>query len=465
MSRFCARFCGIAARAAVAHADVQVAVGAEQQQPAVVVRVGLALEQDLARATPRSARFGLPLRAPELLDARVAVAVGEVDVEAAAAARSRARTPSTGGPARRPLVTSPGDVEERLRRDACRRPARGSAPAARRRTAAAGRRAARSRRGAGRRSRSAPGAAWPTRAPPAPSPAPLLARVLPVSIGDDVLPELLLAARSARRPARPISASGTSSSRAKRPKRDVSSVFRTRPSNSGRGAAVRTAPVPADRVSTLRGHVHLRGPAPPLAAAAIIGGAALLVLVGAAADRLRWCSRTATTTSTSGDQVEFTAPPPPKPKDTDGRLALLPLRPRPHRLSAGRPQAAVQGALGLQRAGADGVPARSSSNGSVYFVRNNGGTYRLDADTGQGQVEEPARRRCPPPPPPTRTGACSSARCRARSSRCGRATASSSGRSSSARAPSPRRSCSNGVVYFGTEGGALYALCAQAPAA
>ena len=98
-------------------------------------------------------------------------------------------------------------------------------------------------------------------------------------------------------------------------------------------------------------------------------------------------------------------------------------------------------------------------DGSVYFVRNNGGTYRLDADTGKVKWKTQIGK-LSASSPAYWTGACSSPRCRARSSARRPATASSCGRSSSAAAPSPRRSCARGRLLR-HRGRRLYALFAR----
>ena len=115
-------------------------VGAEQQQPAVVVGLGSSSCLSTSRAEP-----GVGARRPRArwysTTRVVAVAVGVVDVEAARSSRSRARRPSTAAPARRPPSPARG-CRGRASRAGARRPSRARGRPARRRTAAGGRRAA-----------------------------------------------------------------------------------------------------------------------------------------------------------------------------------------------------------------------------------------------------------------------------------------------------------------------------------
>ena len=79
--RVAARAVLVAAAAAVAEADVEQVVGAEEQQAAVVVGLGLLLGEQLAR---RARVRPVLARAAVLDDPRVALQVGVVDVEAPA---------------------------------------------------------------------------------------------------------------------------------------------------------------------------------------------------------------------------------------------------------------------------------------------------------------------------------------------------------------------------------------------
>src|SRR5581483_12404352 len=99
----------VAARAAVAHAHVEPAVGAEGDHAAVVVRVRLAHAQEHARARADAA----PSVRAEGDDERVAVRAGVVDVETAIA-----RVAGVEGEPEQPLLARRGgdavaDVEER----------------------------------------------------------------------------------------------------------------------------------------------------------------------------------------------------------------------------------------------------------------------------------------------------------------------------------------------------------------
>ena len=107
--RVAARAVLVARAAAVTGADVEVHVGPEQQQPAVVIALGVRHAQDEAR---RAAVGAGGARALVLDDALVAGPVGEVDVEAA-----RARVVGREGD-RQEALLAPGlhlaaDVEER----------------------------------------------------------------------------------------------------------------------------------------------------------------------------------------------------------------------------------------------------------------------------------------------------------------------------------------------------------------
>src|SRR5205823_2333128 len=100
---------GVAAGAAVAHADPELAVGPELELAAVVVRVGLRDEQKL----PRRARDRASPVGAVLDDARVAVPVGVVDVE-----EPVLRVAGVEGDREKPLLPAAQDeapdVEERL---------------------------------------------------------------------------------------------------------------------------------------------------------------------------------------------------------------------------------------------------------------------------------------------------------------------------------------------------------------
>ena len=104
---------GIAGAAAVAHPDVEIAVGPEREHPAVVVRVGLRdAKDDLDRRGVGLA--GVRRRSQVLRDHRVAVAVRVVDVELAvpAVVRVERQTEEAALAARRDLRAQ---VEERRR--------------------------------------------------------------------------------------------------------------------------------------------------------------------------------------------------------------------------------------------------------------------------------------------------------------------------------------------------------------
>ena len=197
----------------------------------------------------------------------------------------------------------------------------------------------------------------------------------------------------------------------------------------------------AGRVSTLRGRCSSPSASRRRWRRPVIIGAALLVLVAGARWSPTWSSSNRNDDVHRGDEVEFT-----RAAAAQAEGATRCDWPFYHydRAHTGylpadiRPPFKERWVFSGQ--GADGVPVDRRRRQRLLHAQQ-----RRDVPARrrhrQGEVEEPARARCRPPPPPTRTGACSSARCRARSSRCGRATASSCGRSSSAAAPSPRRSC------------------------
>ena len=190
----------------------------------------------------------------------------------------------------------------------------------------------------------------------------------------------------------------------------------------------------------------------------IIGGAALLVLVAGLLIAYAVLENRNDDVH-HGDQVEFTAPPPAKPKDhtvdwpfyhyNAAHTGYLPADIRP----PFKERWVFSGKVLME------FPS-IVVNGSVYFVRNNGGTYRLDADTGKVKWKN-------------RLGSLS-ASTPAYSD--GRLFVSSlSGKIVSLRAKNGKLLwqkqlgsrtesspvVSNGIVYFGTEGGALYALWAR----
>jgi len=113
----------------------------------------------------------------------------------------------------------------------------------------------------------------------------------------------------------------------------------------------------------------------------IIGGAALLVLVAGLLIAYAVLENRNDDVH-HGDQVEFTAPPPAKPKDhtvdwpfyhyNAAHTGYLPADIRP----PFKERWVFSGKVLME------FPS-IVVNGSVYFVRNNGGTYRLDADTGK----------------------------------------------------------------------------------
>ena len=100
-------------------------------------------------------------------------------------------------------------------------------------------------------------------------------------------------------------------------------------------------------------------------------------------------------------------------------------------------------------------------DGSVYFMRNNGGTYRLDADTGKVKWKNQIGKLSASSPAYSDGRLFVTLAERARSPRCEPAAASSCGRRSSAAARESSPIVRRGVVYFGTEGGDLYALFAK----
>ena len=96
-------------------------------------------------------------------------------------------------------------------------------------------------------------------------------------------------------------------------------------------------------------------------------------------------------------------------------------------------------------------------DGSVYFVRNNGGTYRLDADTGKVKWKDQLGSLTASTP-----AYCRRAAVRHLAVGQDRRPAGPQRQDPVAEAARPRTESSpivrRGVVYFGTEGGALYAL-------
>src|SRR6184192_1390108 len=105
---------GVPARASVAHPDVQLPIGPEDHQPAIVIRVGLFDEQD--QLVGRAVRHVRIRRHRVALDTRVAVQVGVIDVEKPVRTVARVE-----GHAEQPLLAAETDfardVQKRRRQE------------------------------------------------------------------------------------------------------------------------------------------------------------------------------------------------------------------------------------------------------------------------------------------------------------------------------------------------------------
>ena len=107
----------IVARPAVAHADVEKAVGTEREVAAVVIRErlrddALAVRPPQIEAARRIRAQRVRRRSREPRDHRVAREVDEVHEDAAARRVVRARTRVRAGPARRRVANDGGQIEE-----------------------------------------------------------------------------------------------------------------------------------------------------------------------------------------------------------------------------------------------------------------------------------------------------------------------------------------------------------------
>ena len=155
--------------------------------------------------------------------------------------------------------------------------------------------------------------------------------------------------------------------------------------------------------------------------------------------------------------------------EAEGRhhaVALLPLRPRAHRLSACRHRAALPEAMGVRGARADGVPARSwsatASTSCATTAACTGSAPTRGSASGRSRSGTPRRL----DPRLLARPAVRDLRCRRQGRGAARARRQGAVVEDAARAAaSPRRSSSNGVVYFGTEGGDALRACTRRPAA
>ena len=198
-------------------------------------------------------------------------------------------------------------------------------------------------------------------------------------------------------------------------------------------------------------HRRRRGP--------LVVAAVLLALAGAALAAFLILSNR-TDDVRRGDEVEFRAPPPPPPKDDTVDWPVY----HYDTSHTGYLRANVAPPFKERWVFSGKVLMEFPPivvDGSVYFMRNNGGTYRLDADTGKVKWKNQIGKLSATSPAYSDGRLFVSSLSGQDRRRCEPATARSCGRSSSASRTESSPIVRRGIVYFGTEGGDLYALFAK----